>query len=221
MIKFWHPIEVECGTPKAEFKLNVVNMKLRRPKSTIIKMAQEASGVLNAILLLAMLGGSLIAVQFLFPNKSEILYGHSRASDGDSVRIGQQRVRILGIDAPELAQTCNTADGNLWPCGQVAKQRLSQLLRAPDLQCVSSARDRYDRALATCLANGQDIGAILVAEGLAVSYNDYPNEERLAHANRVGIWQGDFISPRNWRDGERQHQANQGPIQLIWDWFRK
>ncbi len=195
-------------------------MKLRRPKSALIKLARKASGFLNAVLLFAMLGGGLIAVQFLFPNQNEALSGRSRASDGDSMRIGQQRVRILGIDAPELDQTCTAADGNLWPCGQVAKQRLSQLLRAPDFQCSSSARDKYDRALATCEANGQDIGAILVVEGLAVSYNDYPNEERLAHANRVGIWQGDFISPRNWRDGVRKTPTSHGPFQFIWDWFK-
>lgn len=200
--------------------MNVVNMKLRRPKSSLIKLAQKASGVLNVIVLFAMLGGGLIAVQFLFPTQSETLAGRGRASDGDSMIIGHQRVRILGIDAPELDQTCATADGSSWPCGQVAKQRLSQLLRAPDFQCLSDARDKYDRALATCEANGDDIGAILVAEGLAVSYNDYPNEEARAHASRVGIWQGDFISPRNWRDGVRQNETGHGPFQFIWDWFK-
>jgi len=36
--------------------------------------------------------------------------------DADTWDVGGQRVRVFGIDAPELAQTCKKPDGTTWAC---------------------------------------------------------------------------------------------------------
>ena len=138
--------------------------------------------------------------------------GQGRVSDGDSFRLGDDRIRLLGLDAPELAQECARADGQTWSCGRAAHDRMAQLLAAGPADCRPEDADRYDRLLATCLVAGRDLGSTMVAEGLAVAAGRYWVEEAAARRDRLGIWAGDFEAPRNWRD---DHPRPQG----IWGWL--
>ena len=49
-------------------------------------------------------------------------------SDGDSIRIGKLRIRIHGIDAPELRQQCEDARGRAYACGQKSTHALTALI---------------------------------------------------------------------------------------------
>jgi len=187
---------------------SVVNMKLR-----FLAFAQKLSGFFNIWLLLAILVFAGMLAQsggFNFFGGNEVaedgkytISGRVRVSDGDSLRFGDERVRLIGIDAPELDQTCTNSNGVLWPCGKVSQQRLLQLAKDGALICTYERRDRFDRALAVCMVDGVDIGGTMVLEGLAVSYDDYPDQEADARRSGKGMWQGEFITPRNWRRGER------------------
>ena len=128
------------------------------------------------------------------------------ASDGDSFTIsvdGEQRpVRLLGIDAPELVQTCQDARGASWPCGIRARDALTALApRRAAVACRSEGQDRFNRALSRCtLADGRDLAAELVAQGWAIATTeDYPLEQDRARTARTGLWQGDFLTPAEWR----------------------
>ncbi|WP_457585948.1 thermonuclease family protein [Ensifer canadensis] len=55
------------------------------------------------------------------------LSGVASASDGDSLRLDGRRIRLEGIDAPEIGQTCNR-DGAEWDCGADARQRLRAMV---------------------------------------------------------------------------------------------
>ncbi|WP_193336464.1 thermonuclease family protein [Devosia beringensis] len=125
--------------------------------------------------------------------------GSGRVSDGDSFHLGDDRVRLLGLDAPELAQDCAGADGARWPCGRVARDRLARLLASGSIDCRPEERDRYDRLLARCTVDDIDLGATMVAEGLAVSAGDYWNEQNAAPSAGRGIWAGGFDMPADWR----------------------
>lgn len=138
--------------------------------------------------------------------------GSARASDGDSLRLGPDRIRLLGLDAPELSQGCTDAAGSAWSCGRAARDRMAQLLAAGPADCRPEDIDQYDRLLATCLVAGVDLGATMVAEGLAVAAGRYWEEEAAARRDRLGIWAGDFDAPRNWRD---DHPRPQG----AWGWL--
>ena len=52
---------------------------------------------------------------------SQPISGTARAGDGDSLTIGATRIRLFGIDAPELNQTCQRGD-RAWSCGQAAAE---------------------------------------------------------------------------------------------------
>ncbi|MCF6326327.1 MAG: thermonuclease family protein [Devosiaceae bacterium] len=183
-------------------------MKLR-----FLAFAQKLSGFFNIWLLLAVLvfaGMLLQSSGFDFSGIKEInsegkftITGRAGVSDGDSLRFGNERVRLIGIDAPELDQTCINSSGDPWPCGRVSHERLLQLVKEGALKCTYERRDRYDRALAVCTVDDVDIGGAMVLAGLAISYDDYPDQEAIARENKAGMWQGEFITPRNWRRGER------------------
>ncbi|WP_245622309.1 thermonuclease family protein [Devosia epidermidihirudinis] len=133
--------------------------------------------------------------------------GMARASDGDSLRLGDERVRILDIDAPELAQNCTETNGRVWSCGKAARDRMAALLASGIVDCRPEGKDQYGRLLARCVVGGRDIGATMVSEGLAVSYGGYAREEAAARKARLGIWGGDFDAPKAWRDDHPRPQG--------------
>lgn len=143
------------------------------------------------------------------------LSGAGRASDGDSLRLGDDRIRLLGLDAPELAQDCAYADGRAWPCGRAARDRMAQLLAGGPADCRPEDVDQYDRLLATCLVAGHDLGSTMVAEGLAVASGRYWVEEAAARRDRLGIWAGDFDAPRDWRQDHPRPQGALGWLAAI------
>lgn len=121
--------------------------------------------------------------------------------DGDSIRLGGEELRLAGIDAPELHQSCER-EGRPWRCGQAAKAALERDTRRPGLRCVSSSRDKYGRWLAVCSAGGAEINGAMVRSGMAVSYGRYEREEAEARDARRGLWAGHFERPELWR---REH----------------
>ncbi|HEV7319111.1 MAG TPA: thermonuclease family protein [Ensifer sp.] len=124
--------------------------------------------------------------------------GIAMVSDGDSLRMDGRRVRIEGIDAPELGQTCQR-DGITWECGRQARDRLKALTSAGNVRCRFHGRDRYGRDLGACEAGGRDIGREMVLSGFAVSYGRYEAEEAKAEREKRGIWAGAFVVPQEWR----------------------
>lgn len=136
-----------------------------------------------------------------FASAAEIA-GRARVLDGDTLEIGAARVRLHGIDAPELAQTCPEPGGD-WACGEAASVRLEALIRGRSVLCVPRERDRYGRWVATCRVGNVDLGARLVAEGLAWAYtrysDDYARVEARAKTTRLGLWRGATPPAWDWR----------------------
>ena len=152
--------------------------------------------VAGAALVLVGLG---LAAVVLAPG--ETVSGAVLVVDGDSLRIGGRNIRLSGIDAPELHQTC-LREGRSWPCGEAARQGLRRLVGDADIACAISGRDRYGRSLARCGAGERDLGAAMIGEGLAVAYGGYEAEERAARDKGAGLWAGPFERPSDWR---KQH----------------
>lgn len=136
--------------------------------------------------------------------------GRARVSDGDSFRLGDDRVRLLGLDAPELSQECTDAAGKAWPCGREARDRMAELLAGGPVDCRPEDTDQFGRLLATCRVAGRDLGSAMVAEGMATSAGRYFDEEQQARGDRLGIWAGDFDQPRQWRDDNPRGQGAWG-----------
>jgi endonuclease YncB( thermonuclease family) len=125
-------------------------------------------------------------------------------ADGDSLRSGELRIRLFGIDAPEKNQQCTDANGADWACGMAAQKALETLVaNTPYLQCDLIDVDRYRRVVMQCFAGKTDLGAALVRAGLALAYRQYSasyiaNEET-AKASKLGMWAGTFTAPWVWR----------------------
>lgn len=151
----------------------------------------------------ALIAFAVLAVMVLDRRPNEQVTGQAWAVDGDSLVVGGRGMRIRGIDAPELRQTC-TIGGHEEPCGRQAAQALRRWLARGAVTCVGGENDRYGRLLVVCRVNGTDIGADLVRNGLAVDYGDYPAEESEARAAHRGIWAGTFERPEAWRRRARE-----------------
>jgi endonuclease YncB( thermonuclease family) len=118
-------------------------------------------------------------------------------------------VRLLGVDAPELRQTCRRA-GEDWRCGMAAAESLRAMVESGAVECRLSGRDRNGRKLGRCRAGRiPDLGERLVRDGWALSYDtSYLDQERAAARDRQGIWTAEFERPRDWRRARRASAAN-------------
>lgn len=126
--------------------------------------------------------------------------------DGDTLRIGDKRLRLIGMDAPEMQQTCRDASGRSYLCGRVARERLAALVSGAAVTCAPHGLDKYGRTLATCSSqHSADLSETLVREGYAVSYRGgYWLAEFSARFAGRGLWRGDFERPSDWRQAHRE-----------------
>ena len=67
--------------------------------------------------------------------------GEVEVVDGDGLRLGDKRIRLWGIDAPEMDQSCE-ADGKSYPCGERSRDALAGIIAARN--------GLRSRTLATC-----------------------------------------------------------------------
>ena len=135
------------------------------------------------------------------------LTGVPRIIDGDTIRIGNTRIRLHGIDAPEAKQTC-TAGGKEWRCGQEATNALVGVIGGHWVACSQRDVDRYGRIVAVCRAGHVDLNAWMVGEGWAVAYKrfsmDYVRDQGEAKRHKAGMWRGEFVMPSDWRRNNRR-----------------
>ena len=78
-----------------------------------------------------------------------LLQGEARALDGDTLQVGDTRLRLHGIDAPKLRQTCEDSAGEAWACGRRAASELAAAVAGGEIHCISRERDRYQRCPAS------------------------------------------------------------------------
>jgi len=89
-----------------------------------------------------------------------------RVIDGDSLACGGERIRIMGLDAPELRGRCH-AEVRL---ARAAQTRMQQLV-ARGIAIERRGRDRYRRTLAVVRdRGGQNVADIMIRERLARAY---------------------------------------------------
>ena len=138
------------------------------------------------------------------------------AADGDTLRVRGEddvvrKVRIFGIDAPEMAQ----------PFGPAARDHLAKATRDRDVQVTELAEDDAGRTVARVRINGNDLAIDMLAAGLAWYQRDdvedqaLEAEERRARARTTGLWiDKEPIAPWEWRAAEavrRKARKRPGP----------
>jgi endonuclease YncB( thermonuclease family) len=153
---------------------------------------------------------SALLLALALPAAAQTLTGPVRVVDADTIDLGADRtVRLLGIDAAEAAQTCGDGDARL-PCGAMATEGARRLFEGRPARCTVERMDRYGRYLARCAVGGRDMGAVLVASGLARTYRDdptYAEEEKAAILFERGLWAYEMRDPAAWRAAQRPDEA--------------
>src|SRR5450631_1350021 len=129
--------------------------------------------------------------------------GTAKVREGDTVVIGNTRIRLGGIDAPSVDQLCLNNSGERWTCGVAARDELIKHADIKTWTCHVQRTDRRGRQVAHCEVEGEDIQKWMVANGWALSYvrfsHDYDADEKAAREAKAGMWQGAFIAPWDWR----------------------
>ena len=132
--------------------------------------------------------------------------GRATVTDGDSLRINGQKIRLWAIDAPELRQTCQRSLAS-WPCGTEALAALSDHIDNQAVSCRREDVDRYSRIVAECYISKLSLNEWLVENGWALAYRRYSTKfveaEDHARSQQLGMWQGEFIDPWDWRRQQR------------------
>ena len=126
-------------------------------------------------------------------------------TDGDTVRIGEERIRFNGIDAPELKQTClyQKIEFN---CGEFSKDLLIEKIGKQEVSCFRESKDQYGRTLAECFVGKESLSSYLVREGYAFAYRKYSEkfiaDEEYAQSKGNGMWSMEFLFPCDFRKSQ-------------------
>jgi endonuclease YncB( thermonuclease family) len=123
----------------------------------------------------------------------------TQVMDADTLRLGDQKIRLWGADALELRQTCVNAQQQTWNCGSQAQARLADLVQSKTITCVVRGTS-YDRLVAQCELNGVDLSHMMVREGWSFdcarySRGTYAADQAHAQAAQVGAWSSQFTWP--------------------------
>lgn len=153
----------------------------------------------------------LLLVACAVPGAAAELVGRASVTDGDTITVAQQRIRLWGIDAPESAQHCTGSNGQSWPCGRRSAAALDGYLLDRMVRCQPRDTDRYGRVVAECFVQAQSINRWMVRSGWAVAYREYAKafvaDEDAARQQRRNLWQGPFQMPADYRRDRRGQGA--------------
>lgn len=134
---------------------------------------------------------------------ADAISGVPRVVDGDTLIIGDTRIRLEGIDAPETDQVCLDQKGTKWTCGIAARDHLAEQINGRSIDCLPSGLDTYGRTLAVCRVAGENLNAWMVRQGWALAFIRYSTayvaDEASARDAQRGMWSGAFIAPWDWR----------------------
>ena len=164
--------------------------------------------------LMARLASMAIAVMALSCAATQLTGRVVGVHDGDTVTVldanrVQHKIRLAGIDAPELKQAFGTR----------SRQNLAGMVFGKDVLVEWNKRDRYGRTVGVVLVGGHDANLEQIRSGMAWWYRQYareqtPNDRQLyelaeneARAAKHGLWADAApVPPWEWRHRKQRHQ---------------
>ena len=139
---------------------------------------------------------------FFFLFFSVVKANQLTVTDGDTIRMGDERIRFSGIDAPEIKQTCIHKELEFY-CGEFSKNLLIEKISDQEVNCIRESKDQYGRTLAECFVGKESLSSYLVREGYAFAYRKYSDkfiaDEEYAQSKGNGMWSMEFLFPWDYR----------------------
>ncbi len=155
----------------------------------------------KGLFLLFLVSAFVFAENIYLPN-----YKSLYVLDGDSANI---KMRLKGIDTPEIGQKCQIKKSQISDCGYLAKHHLQKLLKTTEgnIKVEFFGFDDYQRALIKIYKGNTNINQQMVLDGYAFSYHDYCDQQQSAEQQKLGFWSFHKPprKPRLWR---RQNKNN-------------
>ncbi|MHB2207320.1 thermonuclease family protein [Methylobacterium sp. CM6257] len=137
---------------------------------------------------------------------AEPLRGPARVIDGGTLVVGQSRVSLFGIAAPDADQTCSDAQDRTYACGRDAARALADHIGGAAVACEPRQGQAGDAIVGFCRIGDEDLAAWMVARGLALPDREaapgYAAAADRAWGRRLGLWSGVFQDPAE-RRGRR------------------
>ncbi len=142
---------------------------------------------------------------------SEEISGIPKIVDGDTIHLKSYKIRLEGIDAPEMKQKCKLqylkvsfiSFSKDYFCGAKSKKKLIDKINKSSVACKIISKDKYKRYLATCYKKKTNLNKWMVRNGHAVAYLRYSKryimDEEYAKKKGLGLWRGAFLRPEKWR----------------------
>jgi micrococcal nuclease len=82
----------------------------------------------------------------------------TKVRDGDTIEVGKVPIRLSGVSAPEMNE----------PLGPKSKSFMTDLVMGKRVRCELDGSKTHDRVVGICYLDGKDIGATVIAKGLAL-----------------------------------------------------
>jgi endonuclease YncB( thermonuclease family) len=189
--------------------------RLARP-ALLILIGAMLGGVATLAVVAIGLGGQMRPRTYLgYVSEQDVF-------DGDTLRMGNVSLRLLGVDAPELHQPCRGIDGqSVDDCGQWARANLIALVDGALIQCDQresrSGRlmENFGRPLVRCWVRPEDaapfdLGRRMIEDGYAVTYmgdHSYGYEDAEAAGSQRNLMRGCMLRPDLWRTDNAARRA--------------
>lgn len=155
------------------------NVQMPKRRSPRLPRAVARSLIAIALLGLGYFGGPLVMTRGTEASAGEIT--GCRVTDGDTIRCGDERIRLLGIDAPELPGHCRQgrvcARGDPYASTHWLEQAVSSSMSITRIKS-----DRYGRTIAMVSGPKGDLSCWQLAHGAAIYKAKWDDERRVAGA---------------------------------------
>ncbi len=108
---------------------------------------------------------------WLWLTRPKVYVGAANVIDGDTLRIERRRIRLVGINAPELPSEPKKCRRYLSrpECIEPAATALYERIEGKQVTCTEVGRDRFGRTLGICYHDGEELNVWLLKRCLAHS----------------------------------------------------
>lgn len=153
------------------------------------------------------------------PQQRPMIIGRVESiASGDQFRVGPHWIRLFGIDAPEINQTCTDQNNRAYNCGYTVARKLKELLGNDEVVCNIIQMDPQGNVVATCSIGEFDLGAAMVEAGWAVALRNvtpvYVPYEESAKQKKTGLWAGKFYMPWDWIAQQQQLEKEKSNVRV-------